>query len=149
MIWCVILTTSQRNWVIPERIFGTKEEKSDVVDDTVEWVKKMRRRRSTAGGTPTSQIETSMKDLVACRSTNLSTFGQQQGLPTTEEMPNNEQQYEYTSRQILYSYWWCFWHICLRCIRRVRLTPATSDAFGFHPDMISPDQLGGILLLIS
>ena len=53
-------------------------------------------------------------------------------------------EYGYTgARQVLYSYWWWFWHICLRCIRRVRLTPATTDTYGFHPNMIPPNQLGG------
>ena len=32
---------------------------------------------------------------------------------------------------IFYSYWWCFLHLCLRCVRRIRLTPATSESF--HP----------------
>ena len=51
---------------------------------------------------------------------------------------------EYPARQILYSYWWCFLHVCLRCVRRVRLTPATTDEFGFHPDqMAASDQIDG------
>ena len=85
--------------------------------------------------------QTNVKDLAASRSVH-SFNSQQQGIsPRQEDLSPGE--YEYTRSQILYSYWWCFWHICLRCVRRVRLTPATQDEFGFHPEVLSPDKLGG------
>ena len=83
--------------------------------------------------------DTNVKELKECRSTpNVS------DLPcTTSQDPMSPSEYQYTTNQILYSYWMCFLHVCLRCVRRVRLTPATRDEMSFHPDIISPDQLGG------
>ena len=87
-----------------------------------------------------------MKDLISRRPA--AAAGSHQRTPQTpdfQQLPEDflPGEYEYTSRQLFYSYWWCFWHLCLRCIRRVRLTPATTDSFGFHPSMLSPNQLGG------
>ena len=91
-----------------------------------------------------AMYEANVKDVAASRSVH-SFNSQQQGQPARpEELSPSE--YEYTTNQILYSYWWCFWHICLRCVRRVRLTPATRDSVGFHPEVLSPDQLGGNIL---
>ena len=92
-----------------------------------------------------------MKELIESRTTtnrsNMDKNQEQQGPPNPDEVMSNE--YEmYTPRQILYSYFWCFWHICLRCIRRVRLTPHTENEFGFPPETISPGQLGGKICLI-
>ena len=84
--------------------------------------------------------DTNVKELKECRSTpNVSEL--QTG--TTSQDPLSPSEYQYTTNQILYSYWMCFLHVCLRCVRRVRLTPATRDEMSFHPDVISPDQLGG------
>ena len=84
--------------------------------------------------------DTNVKELKECRSTpNVSEL--QPG--TTSQDPLSPSEYQYTTNQILYSYWMCFLHVCLRCVRRVRLTPATRDEMSFHPDVISPDQLGG------
>ena len=84
--------------------------------------------------------DTNVKELKECRSTpNVSEI--QTG--TTSQDPLSPSEYQYTTNQILYSYWMCFLHVCLRCVRRVRLTPATRDEMSFHPDVISPDQLGG------
>jgi hypothetical protein len=85
--------------------------------------------------------ETNVKDLAASRSAH--SFSNQQQGPSNGEEELGPSDYEYTTNQILYSYWWCFWHICLRCVRRVRLTPATRDEFGFQPEVVSPDKLGG------
>ena len=86
-----------------------------------------------------AMYDTNVKELKECRSTpNVS------DLPgTTSQDPMSPSEYQYTTNQILYSYWMCFLHVCLRCVRRVRLTPATRDEMSFHPDVISPDQLGG------
>ena len=92
-----------------------------------------------------AMYETNVKDLAASRSVH--SFNSQQKEPTTRDEDFSPGEIEYTTNQILYSYWWCFWHVCLRCVRRVRLTPATRDAFGFHPEVLSPDQLGGMTTL--
>ena len=91
--------------------------------------------------------ETSMKDLISHR-TAASCHQNTPQTPDFQQLPEDflPGEYEYSSSQPFYSYWWCFWHLCLRCIRRVRLTPATTDSFGFHPNMISPSQLGGNIL---
>ena len=83
--------------------------------------------------------DTNVKELKECRST--PNVSDQPG--TTLQDPLSPSEYQYTTNQILYSYWMCFLHVCLRCVRRVRLTPATRDEMSFHPDVISPDQLGG------
>ena len=92
-----------------------------------------------------AMYETNVKDLAASRSVH--SFNSQQKEPTTRDEDFSPGEIEYTTNQILYSYWWCFWHVCLRCVRRVRLTPATRDEFGFHPEVLSPDQLGGKITL--
>ena len=90
-----------------------------------------------------AMYKTNMKDLAASRSTfDHQLANQQPGRAQDDLSPND---YEYTRTQILYSYWWCFWHVCLRCVRRVRLTPATRDELSFHPEVLSPGQLGGRL----
>ena len=88
--------------------------------------------------------QTNVKDLAASRSAFNQQFVNQEPGFTQDELSPNE--YDYTRTQILYSYWWCFWHVCLRCIRRIRLTPAARDELSFHPEVLSPDQLGGKLL---